>query len=106
MATPESRTHFFDDVVQGLTDQRGRVYGPPLINFARITLVDAVLAQCPDQEVRHALRMIWVNCCRLVETPDHDDSIHDIAGYARTIAMIHDERDRRKQQPGTKAVFD
>jgi hypothetical protein len=39
--------------------------------------------------------MIGVKMARLCTTPDHLDSLIDIAGYARTIAMIHDERDRR-----------
>jgi hypothetical protein len=82
----------FDAALVGLTDERGSVYGHPLDDFANVEAASAVLAQCADPEVRHALRMIWLKVCRLVATPDHADSLHDIAGYARCIAMIHDER--------------
>jgi len=87
----------FDDTIETLTDERGAHYGHPLDDFARNTVVDDALAQCKDPQVRHALRMVWVKVCRLIETPDHADSVADIAGYARTIAMIHDERKRRAQ---------
>lgn len=81
--------------VAKLTTERGRAYGHPLDDFKRVSAGKDVLAACPDPEVRHALEMIWVKMCRLVITPDHADSIDDIAGYAETIHMIHAERERR-----------
>jgi len=45
---------------------------------------------------RVALGLIWLKMCRLIETPDHKDTIDDIAGYAETIHMIHAERKRKK----------
>jgi len=41
------------------------------------------------------LGLIWLKMCRLIETPDHKDTIDDIAGYAETIHMIHAERKKR-----------
>jgi hypothetical protein len=76
-----------------ITGERGKSYGHPLNNFRRISSAREVLNECQDPEVRHALEMIWVKVCRLIETPDHADSIDDIAGYAETIRMIHDGRE-------------
>ena len=49
-------------------------------------------AKVYDPLVRNALRMIGVKMARLVQSPDHLDSVIDIAGYARTIAMINDRK--------------
>ena len=83
------------DISKTLTEERGAVYGHPLDDFRRNAAAYEALDECKDVEVRHALSMVWVNVCRLVETPDHQDSIDDIKGYAETINMIHAERVRR-----------
>ena len=81
---------------QELVAEKGKVYGHPLDNFRDAQWGSAVIDKCKDDEVRFALNMIWLKICRLVETPDHKDTIDDIAGYAETIHMIHAERKRRK----------
>ena len=81
---------------QELVTEKGKVYGHPLDNFRDAQWGSAVIDKCKDDEVRFALGMIWLKICRLVETPDHKDTIDDIAGYAETIHMIHAERKRRK----------
>ena len=92
----------FDDGIKRVTIDRGDIYGHPLTNFERIAHLKAGVAGCPDKAIRHALEMICVNMSRLVQTPDHDDSILDIAGYARTMAMILDEREKRDVSAETK----
>ena len=81
---------------QELVVGKGKVYGHPLENFHNIAWGWNVLEKCKDDEVRVALGLIWLKMCRLIETPDHKDTIDDIAGYAETIHMIHAERKRKK----------
>tara|TARA_R110000803_G_scaffold201894_1_gene266817 strand:- start:1277 stop:1582 length:306 start_codon:yes stop_codon:yes gene_type:complete len=83
-------------VEEKLVLERGKHYGHPLDNFSDIIVVDEVLSKCADTAVRHALKMIWLKVTRLIETPDHQDSVDDIKGYAETINMIHAERKRRE----------
>ena len=85
----------FDDALKEITQKRGVIYGHPLDDFAAVAGMSLFIDDCPDPEVRHALRMILVKVARLATSPGHMDSVVDIAGYARTIAMIHDERRRR-----------
>lgn len=84
-------------IEEKLVVERGQHYGHPLDNFTDIDAANAVLDKCPDVAVRHALKMIWLKVTRLVETPNHQDSIDDIKGYAETINMIHAERKRRSE---------
>ncbi|PJF23507.1 MAG: hypothetical protein CUN56_00475 [Phototrophicales bacterium] len=81
-----------DDMHKQVVKERGKLYGHPKDSFGRCSAAWHVISECRDAEVRHALYMIWVKICRLVETPDHIDSIIDIAGYAETIKMIHSSR--------------
>ena len=81
---------------QELVVEKGKVYGHPLDNFRDAQWGNTVIDKCKDDEVRFALSMIWLKICRLVATPDHKDTIDDIAGYAQTIHMIHAERKRRE----------
>lgn len=75
------------DIING---SRRKAYGPPERNFERIAALwsayVAVAADAhPDQEglsaidVCHMLDL--VKLARLVETPDHEDSIRDRFGY-------------------------
>ncbi|MCA3247339.1 MAG: hypothetical protein ING29_12775 [Azospirillum sp.] len=88
----------FDAAIQKVTQQRGAVYGHPAVDFARANTIKSALVDCKDPLVRHALEMIAVKMARLVQTPDHLDSLIDIAGYARTAAMCID-RAREIQTP-------
>jgi len=89
METP--KTDAFDIAIQSVTQDRGEDYGPPGPGFTTIGHMQSMINHCRNAAVRHALNMIIVKIVRLAETPDHMDSVIDIAGYARTIAMILDE---------------
>lgn len=98
MSRPEAaptRVKNFPGDLKAVTRQRGAVYGHPLVNFERIAHLKEGVSDCKDPAIRHALEMMCVNMARLVETPDHYDSVLDVAGYAKTILMILDEREKR-----------
>lgn len=80
------------DKVGALTDERGRVYGPPQEDFKRVAHMARPLEACQDTVLRHVMYMIVVKICRLIVTPNHEDSWLDIVGYARTAAMVIDAR--------------
>ena len=80
----------FDAAVQRVTQDRGATYGHPCVDFDRAARLKAVIAECPDPLIRHALEMIAVKIARLIQTPTHVDSFIDIAGYARTGVMVLD----------------
>ena len=90
-----NRTAEFDAELVDIVKDRGEDYGHPLDDFQTASKIKEALKRCPDPIVRHALSMIGVKMARLCTNPEHLDSIKDIAGYARTIAMLLDERDRR-----------
>ena len=82
----------FNKALETVNDERGVIYGHPLEHFTQIATMKDVVRMCPDPAIRHALEMIIVKVARLTQTPDHLDSVIDIAGYARTIAMINDRK--------------
>ena len=79
-----------DDIknVGALVEERGAVYGHPLDDFHRVSLMAELLKDCPDAVLRHVLYMMCVKICRLITTPHHEDSWLDIVGYAMTAAMV------------------
>jgi len=88
----------FDDELATITQRRGSDYGPPTVDFTRAQEMIAVINNCPDPVVRHALSVIAVKIARLIQTPDHLDSLVDIAGYARTICMHHDAKEKHNAE--------
>ena len=63
-------------------EERGSVYGDMRAHFERVARLKQAVSDCPDDGVRHVLEMICVKMARLVETPTHEDSWVDVAGYA------------------------
>jgi len=72
---------------------RQKVYSHPKHDFKLVTDMAAPMLASDklSPEQKHALYMILVKVARLCSTPDHHDSIVDIAGYAQTYAMLSDE---------------
>jgi len=73
-------------------NDRQENYGHPSRNFARIaSLWNAYLSQYGTTKIASedvAIMMILMKVARLIETPDHEDSIVDIAGYAEAYARM------------------
>jgi hypothetical protein len=81
-----------------LTAERDKDYGHPLDDFTTVQRMYEVWQEhrreggCPpdsdyDMALNHVVYMICVKLARLAYSPDHLDSIHDIAGYAKTLEM-------------------
>lgn len=81
-----------NDIVHG---PRRQAYGHPRDNFRRIvTLWNAWLDIRQPGALRNedqAAMMILLKLARLAETPDHRDSLCDIAGYAATWEMLRED---------------
>ena len=76
----------------GLVDgPREGSYGHPAVDFARVSGAAKALGVDPASgPLHHALYMVLVKISRLVQTPDHHDSIVDGAGYFRTYEKVLD----------------
>jgi len=75
------------DLLQKTVDvvkQRGQDYGSILENHTRISRLWSVLLDTEVTPEQVALCMIAVKQARLMETPNHADSVQDILGYALT----------------------
>jgi len=81
------------------TVNRQDVYGHPLHDFTKVSeMTKPILDSDIDPALKHALYMIQVKVSRLLNTPDHLDSIVDIAGYANTYAMILEKQGELKNE--------
>jgi hypothetical protein len=97
-------TEQFDTAIQTVTQDRGEDYGHPAETFKTIAHMQSMISHCSDPAVRHALNMVIIKIVRLAETPNHMDSVLDIAGYARCIAMILEKNipaDPAQSEPGS-----
>jgi hypothetical protein len=65
--------------------ERGKSYGPILKNHERIAALWSTLLEHPVTPVQVAMCMTALKLARLMETPNHEDSAVDIAGYAACI---------------------
>lgn len=85
---------------------RQRDYGNKLQNFAQTAMIwQGILAHKlqPGQTITPedvGLLMIGLKMSRLAKTPDHQDSILDIAGYAGCIDILQAERMRGEELLG------
>jgi hypothetical protein len=74
----------------GLVDgEREKEYGHPIDDFGAVSRAAMALKVFPENgPLEHALYMVLVKIQRLVQTPDHRDSIVDGAGYFRTYEKV------------------
>lgn len=72
---------------------RGGVYGHPIDDFTRTGRIWASVLSLDDVSAEQvALCMMAVKISRLCASPDHRDSVVDIAGYAETLSMVQERR--------------
>lgn len=74
-----NRNDCLNAATEALTE-RGSAYGEN--NLERIALMWGAILSRPISGQEVALCMIALKVARLIETPDHDDSWVDVAGYA------------------------
>ena len=74
---------------------RQQAYGHPLDDFSKTATLWGVVLKTDVTAEQVALCMIAVKMSRLLNAPDHHDSIVDIAGYTATYEMVQEERKRR-----------
>jgi hypothetical protein len=95
MPHPEPLLLRADKLING---DRQKDYGDKLQNFSQIAMIwQGILAtklrktfEISPEDV--ALCMIAVKMARLAKSPDHNDSILDVAGYAGCYDMLQEER--------------
>jgi len=82
---------FVASVVDTLED-RGKRYGSMRDNHMRIAQQWSATMGHPVTPHQAALMMCQLKIARLIETPDHEDSIHDLVGYALIYwSLVHDK---------------
>lgn len=90
----EPKKNILEEALHIVTGARRSAYGKPENNFGRIAdLWNVYLGgrQEPTSPISTqdvALLMVLMKVARLQETPEHRDSVIDIAGYAATIEML------------------
>ena len=87
-----------NDLIHGA---RNKDYGHPLDDFTKTAKIWSAVLGVPVTAEQVALCMIGVKMSRLCNTPGHEDSVIDIAGYAGTYEMVREERHRRQVQQET-----
>lgn len=102
-SVPSSLLSQADNLING---QRQQDYGDKLQNFSQIAMLwQGTLAMklAPDARITPedvALCMMQVKIARLAKSPDHRDSIMDIAGYAGCYDKLQEERATGVELPG------
>jgi len=85
---------------------RQQDYGDKLQNFSQIAMLfqgSLAMKLQPTARITPedvAILMMQVKIARLAKSPDHKDSIMDVAGYAGCFSILQDERTKGKQLPG------
>lgn len=86
-----------DEANELTSKDRQKIYGHPADDFAKVARMAApILESKIDPRLKHALYMVQVKIARLLNTPEHHDSIVDLAGYANTYAMILEKMKEEK----------
>ena len=77
-----SKTNELLDEVKGTLHERGRIYGSSRTNHERISELWSGYLGDYISPMQASMCMLLVKVSRLTESPNHQDSIKDILGYA------------------------
>lgn len=78
-----------------LLEARGRHYGPPSINHRRIAALWSSYLEHEVSASQAAMCMLLVKVARLIESPDHADSMDDLAGYLEVYRQCREAEHER-----------
>ena len=81
---------------------RAQDYGDAYENHKRIAEIWSIILGFKVTEEQVLLMMIGLKVARLIQTPNHQDSIIDTAGYAAALSELIEEKknqDQTKSQP-------
>ena len=88
------------DACKVALNSRGQHYGKVLENHNRIAKIWSLIIGSDITEEQVALMMVGLKVARLIETPDHQDSILDIAGYAAVMSeCVEEKKSQNQTQP-------
>jgi hypothetical protein len=95
---PIQNRSILEEAQELIHGERQKTYGNPLDDFSRTGRMWGALLKIPDIPAETvALMMAALKMSRLCNTPNHRDSLVDLAGYAGADEMVIAERERRKQ---------
>ena len=80
--TMRSKTNELLEEVKGVLHERGSVYGSSRTNHERISELWSAYLGDYISPMQASMCMLLVKVSRLTESPNHQDSIKDILGYA------------------------
>lgn len=107
----KASTTMLHQAAETIAGARQKDYGDKLQNFSQIAMLwqGTLAAKLPPgvfitaEDV--ALCMMQVKIARLAKSPDHKDSILDVAGYAGCYAILQDERAEGKELIGATVDY-
>jgi hypothetical protein len=76
---------------QELLDSRGKIYGPPELNFERIARIAEVILARPVTRYEVAVFLFATKIGRIPEDPCYSDSYDDAINYAAFMKQFREE---------------
>jgi len=93
------------DIAKGLIyGEKEADYGTALESFDRIARGWSVILGVEITAEQVALSMDWLKTCRLINTPGHQDSLYDKAGYTGCYEKIMIDRENIANEPSIKSI--
>lgn len=89
----------FDAAYAKVTSDQRDIYGDPRETYRRVAALRTIVDECAGPQIREIIEMVATKLARLVQTPDRVDSWIDVAGYARTAAMVWKSRQLACSEP-------
>jgi hypothetical protein len=89
-------TTILEEAQQLVHGDRQQAYGHPIDDFTRTAAMWSAILRCNVTPEQVGLCMMAVKISRQCNRPKRDNLV-DAAGYAATVQMVVEERDRRAQ---------